>query len=32
MDSWEKPTDLGLSILYNDDKTDYCGQIKLWCG
>lgn len=28
MDSWEKPTDLGLSILYNDDKTDYCGQVN----
>ena len=28
MDSWEKPEDLGLSIHYNDGKTDYCGQVN----
>ena len=28
MDSWEKPEDLDLSILYNDGKTDYCGQVN----
>jgi len=28
MDSWEKPKDLDLSILYNSDKTDYCGQVN----
>ena len=28
MDSWEKPEDLSVSILYNSDKTDYCGQVN----
>ena len=28
MDSWEQPKDVNLSILYNDGKTDYCGQIN----
>ena len=28
MGSWEQPKDVNTSILYNDGKTDYCGQIN----